>query len=79
MMIAFCSVGLSGCGSTSSGYPEVKVTTAIGSSQKCHQCGKTIDQVTEEHLLSTASAQYIVYDQACREKQTKWHESQFGK
>lgn len=73
-----CS-GLCGCNSSSSGYPEVKVITAIGSTQRCHQCGKSIDKVSETHVLNAGSAQYIVCDEACRKKQVSWHMSQFGK
>lgn len=68
-----------GCGSAGSGYPDVKVTSAIGSAQPCHQCGKKIEVVSDSHLLKTESAQYIVCCETCREKQLQWHAAQFGK
>jgi hypothetical protein len=67
-----------GC-TSSSGYPDVQVTEVAGTTQSCHQCGKSIATVQDENFLQIGAAQYIVCGGECQIKQSAWHEAQFGK
>lgn len=67
-----------GC-TSNTGYPDIRVTEIAGTTQTCHQCGKSIVTVQDEHLLQIGAAQYIVCGGECQIQQSAWHESQFGR
>ncbi|HRE99625.1 MAG TPA: hypothetical protein PLI18_03845 [Pirellulaceae bacterium] len=68
-----------GCGDSDRGYPEVRVTSVLGTRQPCHQCGRFVDSVDATHLLDAGSARYVVCSDECRAKQEDWHVGQFGR
>ncbi|XZE33134.1 hypothetical protein SH501x_003907 [Pirellulaceae bacterium SH501] len=66
-----------GCQS-SNGYPEVSITATTNTHSACHQCGKRMETVEDKNRLRIGAGEYIVCSDACREKQSSWHRSQFG-
>ncbi|HEX7376169.1 MAG TPA: hypothetical protein VF278_03610 [Pirellulales bacterium] len=60
------------------GYPEVLVTTPVGTPGICHHCGKAITEVGPEHLLSAKSAEYVVCGEQCAAEMLQWHKANFG-
>lgn len=80
LFTSLAAATLIGCSGKASGYPEVNAqSSALTGAQPCHQCGKKIEAVGDEHRLQVGAASYVVCSEACRNKQRAWHESQFGK
>ena len=53
-------------------YPEAKVTTPIGRPGQCAQCGKKIENVTEDNTVVIEGVQYVVCDSKCEADLREW-------
>jgi len=60
-----------GCGERAP-YPKPKVTTLVGKSAQCAQCGKTIERVSEQNLVVFDGVQYVVCSKRCAAELQKW-------
>lgn len=56
-----------GCGG-GGGYPDTPVMSAIGREGTCVACGKKIDSVGRQNLITIDGIQFIVCSDACAEK-----------
>ncbi|MFO0924239.1 MAG: hypothetical protein U0905_17320 [Pirellulales bacterium] len=69
----------SGCKYQGDGYPQVQTSAVEGVAQRCHQCGKPIDQPTTDQVLQLGAAKYFACGEACKTKLQQWHAQQFGR
>ncbi|WP_145215918.1 hypothetical protein [Planctomycetes bacterium TBK1r] len=54
-----------GCGSGESPYPDRVPVAAIGRTEICESCGKSIGSVSKANLINVKGNQYVVCDEPC--------------
>jgi hypothetical protein len=58
------AVSITGCGARV-GYPTAKAVSALNRPGVCAYCGKKIERVGKENLVTYDGVQYIVCDEKC--------------
>lgn len=66
ILVAILLISASGCGGAQK--PSPRVTTAVGTSSKCENCGKEVATVAEEQYVVIGPSRFVVCDAECHKK-----------